>query len=498
MDCMKGDYEKALDHINRSLSTNDRNLRALNLKTIILRRTGRVEEADKMARTVLELNPMDLISALELEWLEKGSGMFAESSTVLGELQSDRVESMLEAAAHYMNYGGWEEAMGILSNTDSDYPMIHYYRGYLQHMLDNENESLKHYRLAASMPGDYCFPYRKESLRVLEEAAEKHPEDAAVRYYLGNMLFDSQPEKALDLWEESGALDDSNPIVHRNLGMAYEKVLQDYVRAVKSYEKAVELDPDPRFIYELDVLYEKTGEDIKTRKELFRANRDAVSGRVDALVRMVLVQIQSDDFDGAIQTLEDHYFYRWEGGNAVRTYYEDAHLLRGTRRFQDGQYELALEDFQAALEYPDNLEEGRPEHDPRFVQTYYCIGMALEELGKRKEAREYFRLSAGEDPERSEYLFYRSRAWGKLGDRARAEEDAGKLRELSLRSPGSDFFAKFGERRSPNMIEADRKYYEGLASLASGNAEDAKKAFRAALDANPNHSWVKMHLRGLR
>ena len=111
-------------------------------------------------------------------------------------------------------------------------------------------------------------------------------------------------------------------------------------------------------------------------------------------------------YDEAIDLLENNYFYRWEGGEEVRQYYEDAYYLRGLDRFRQGKCELALADFQAALVYPENLEEGRPEFNESFARSYYYLGLAHEECGKKNIAKQYFRKAAEEDAGNSEYLYY--------------------------------------------------------------------------------------------
>ena len=209
-----------------------------------------------------------------------------------------------------------------------------------------------------------------ESLPVLSYAISSNSADANARYYLGNLLFDHQPELAISCWEQALEIDASNPVLNRNLGLAYAKVHSDYSKAIGFYEKALELRQDPRMVYELDILYEKANVDIDTREKLFKSYASVVPHRVDALTRQVLVNIQGEEYDAAIKLLNDNYFYRWEGGNEVRDYYEDAHLLRGINYLGSGKVKKALADFEAVQEYPENLEEGRPEFDLRFAQSY--------------------------------------------------------------------------------------------------------------------------------
>ena len=55
------------------------------------------------------------------------------------------------------------------------------------------------------MPPDTVFPFQWELAPVLRRAMAADPLDARAPYYLGDLLFDSQPEEGLKLWEQSVA-----------------------------------------------------------------------------------------------------------------------------------------------------------------------------------------------------------------------------------------------------------------------------------------------------
>ncbi len=57
--CKKSDWAGALEHLNRSLRFNTDNLRARNLKVMVLRRLGREAEAGVLLRETLALDPLD-------------------------------------------------------------------------------------------------------------------------------------------------------------------------------------------------------------------------------------------------------------------------------------------------------------------------------------------------------------------------------------------------------------------------------------------------------
>ena len=72
--CMKGDFQKALDQINESLSTNAGNNSAINLKASIQRKLNDIEGAKKTLADITEKDPLDFRAANENYLIAKKSG----------------------------------------------------------------------------------------------------------------------------------------------------------------------------------------------------------------------------------------------------------------------------------------------------------------------------------------------------------------------------------------------------------------------------------------
>ena len=83
----------------------------------------------------------------------------------------------------------------------------YYYLGYFAEKLGQAPKASEYYKVATAMPPDYVFPFQAEVIDVLRAAMKANPRDARAPYYLGNLLYDWQPEEAARLWEASGALD---------------------------------------------------------------------------------------------------------------------------------------------------------------------------------------------------------------------------------------------------------------------------------------------------
>ena len=166
IDCQRGDYEIALAHLERSVSTNINNLKALNLKAVVLRKTGQTEGSEKQAKMVLEKDILNHQARNELTVLKSLSGNNEQAADMVNELMiimRDEVQSYLELAIAYANCGFYDEAIGVLSRLEkrgNNFPMLYYYLGYYWSQIGEETKALNYYRSASQKPYLYCFPFR--------------------------------------------------------------------------------------------------------------------------------------------------------------------------------------------------------------------------------------------------------------------------------------------------------------------------------------------------
>ena len=504
IDCLRKDFEVALKHIDRSIATNTRNTKALNLKSAVLRQLGRSEDAAQTALKALDFDTLDFWAGYELYLAKKATGLRRESKEALETLKvksRGEVQSYLEIAVDYSNCGLWDEAIECLSvlldsnNNARQHPMVNYYLGFLHQKNGNAKKASEYYRKAGKMPPDYCFPFRLETIDVLSSAMNNNPSDALAPYYLGNLLYDHQPEKAIKEWEKSRDLDDNFSTVHRNLGLSYARMDNNIPKAIDSLEKAIACDKkDPRVYYELDLLYETGGVSPEKRLSLLEDNHSTIAKRDDALSREIALLVLLQQYDKAIELLAGRNFNTWEGGGGIHNVYVDAHLLRGQKKFESKRYRQALNDFEAALEYPENLNVGRPERDRRTCQTFFFIGKAHEALGDNKKAGEYFEKSASVEVGKSEFSYYKGLALKKLSQEDKARQIFDELIDSAKPAPAVEFFAKFGEKQAHNIKTANTHYMLGLGYLGKGMQAEAKAQFEKALELNINHLWARVHL----
>jgi len=513
LDMLKGNHDLALGHLDRSISTNSNNTKAFNLKSAILRKKGNPELALEISSGTMKYDPLDVWSMYENYLAYKALVKNEEAQRALSALKSrtrSYVQTYLELSLEYANAGLWAEAIDVLSNPDltlndpdGSYPMKFYYLGYFWLQNGNNKKALDYLNQAFTMPPDYCFPFRLESINILETAIKLGPSDPRAPYYLGNLLYELQPEKAVGYWERSRDIDNSFPIVHRNLGMAYYKTYNDITQAIASYEKAISLSSmDQRLLYEADLLYAAARTDPEKRLKVLRDHHEVISNNnvADALSREVMLLVQLSRYDEALDIAGNNYFRQWEGVSKAYSSYVDAHLLRGLNKFNSGNYENALADWQYALQYPENMMVAQSYRGGRESQVYYLTGTAYEKMGNSKKAKEMWELSISrrQNPQLSEIHFYRGLSFKKLGKTSEANEIFDGLIELGnqrLEIPDIDFFAKFGERETADDRKSEAHYLIGLGYLGKGMDKDAKPEFEEAVRLNINHIWAMRYFK---
>lgn len=481
-------FDEALTYLDRSLVMNAWNTPALWLKSLILLHQGQGGEAAAVRKSLRAIDPID----------PRG---FSDISELYTTSQQQPAEG-LELVVSCINGGLYREAGMLLDRMPAKSPMVHYYRGWLTEKEGQKPSALVHFQKGSALPTDYVFPFQIEAMDALYAAIEANPKDPRPRYYLGNLLFDRQPVEAVAQWNKTVELDASMAIAWRNLAVAYAREDDGAPRAIQSLEKAVTLNGDDAlYLFELDRLYEFAQTPVSKRLLVLEAHRPTVGKRDDATSRLVTLQVLSGKYDDAIEIMRQRHFHLWEGGARfnVQDTWTDAFVLRGHKKMKAKDYAGALADFQNALQYPENIEVTRAYRGSRAPETLYNAGLALAAMGKQAEAQKAWReataeLVGTEDTPRvsvdfgAALVYYQALSLQKLGETARAKVlfqslvDAANL--AMQRTQGSEFFAKFGEQRSPRLRSAQAHYVAGLGQSGLGDTAKANAEFQKAVELN--------------
>lgn len=516
----KGNDFEALELAERSLIRNARNYKSRNLKTAMLRKLGRLDEAKAFTEETLKLDMADFAAHYERALIQETQGNSRDAEVSFDQfrvLLRDEPRNYLELASDYVNAGLYEEAAGVLLLLpDSQHPMVHYTLGYIYGKLGQEELAQKYITSGGKANPDYCFPNTLFELQVLEYAISLNAKDAKACYYLGNLLYDKKRHQdATRYWEQSRTLDDRYSVVHRNLALAYYNKQNDAEAARASLEKAHECDPgDARVLFELDQLYKKIGLPAEERLEFLKGRMKLVTARDDLYLEYVTLHNLLGKHNDAISLLTSRHFHPWEGGEGKTTgQYVLAHVELAKQCIDAGNFANAVELLQSALVYPQNLGEGKLA-GAQENNIYYYLGCAYEGLGQHEDAEASFRTAANglEEPTSAMYyndqppemIFYQGLAWLKLNNDHEAKRRFNKLVDYAEKHLFDDVKIDYFAVSLPDFLvfeedlnkrnEIHCRFMRGLGFLGLGKAGAAETEFEEALRLDCNHIGARLHL----
>jgi len=514
--CKRGDFAKALEHLDRSIRKDADNFRAHCLRAVVLRKLGR----EASLKEVLALDPLD-------HWARMLSGEEVNVNNGV----------LLDIAIDYARAGLFEEALEVLAGADLEArdgtaPMVAYYmahlseplsslgergrgegRGLSDHALAGQSLEGSHssppsppegrggseaYALAASLSPDYCFPSRLEDIAVLQSAPAT---DARAAYYLGNLLYDRRRhEEAIQSWEKSVSLDPSNAIVHRNLGIGYFNVLHDAGRARAAYHAAVHADPgDARLRYERDQLWKRVGVGPEERLAELGLRIDLVQSRDDLTIEFCALLNAIGHLEEAAEILANRKFQPWEGGEGMALgIFARTHLALGNKA-------LAKVHFEKALNPPENLSEAR-HLLANASDIWLALGDACAALGEADQARGWWRRAAdfrGDFQEMSvldfsELTYFQALALDRLGKKEASQEKFWALDAYAERLGQSRAKIDYFATSLPTMLLFDddlqvrqenaARFMKAQALAGLGRKELAEAILLEVLSVDPNHA----------
>ena len=449
------DYEEALDCVQRSLIRNWHNHKGRDLKVAILRKSERLEEAEREARLSLEYDNMGFMSRHELGLVLRAQGEHENAETVKQELSTlmrENDNNYLELAIEYMQAGLYAEAFGLLEGlmkrkgVELCSPLIIYYQAYCVQKQGEHDKALELYKLASSIKPDYCFPNKLESIAVLQAAMQANPADSRAPYYLGCLWYGfRQHGRAIACWECSIGLDDSYATAHRNLALSYMNKRGEVELCRRHLEKAFELDcSDARVLFELDQFYKKQNYSLITRRSLLEKHMDIVKDRDDLFLEYVSIVNTQGEHENALKLIIGRHFHPWEGGEGkVPTQYKQALLGLALEAIAQEQWQEAIGFLERCRFYPENLGEGKL-FGTQENNIHYYLGIAYEGLGDSRQSRESFEHAA-----------------------------------IGLSEPTS---AMYYNDQPPHMI-----FYQGLALMKLGRMDEARSRFNKLIDYGETH-----------
>jgi hypothetical protein len=508
--CASGDFEDALELVNKSINRNYSSPAARHLKTAVLRKLNRDTEAIEWVKASLLADPFNLGCLWESNLL----GEPADFSKAV----RNSFNNYAEYALDYAHAGLFNEAYELLKiyKPVSQEPLLNYYLGWFKIQLQDPGVANHYFAIAASSPADYCFPSKTEEVTILRDAIKQNERDSKALYYLGNYWYaNANYPEAVKCWENSAALNDTFPTVFRNLALVYYNKLSNRKLALEVMDKAFNLDnADARLLMELDLLHKLNNYPAWDRLKLLEKHINLVEQRNDLYMERLTLYNQLGDFETAQALISERNFQPWEGGEGkIVLQYSICHIELAKQALEQNDPHTALQLLQALVKYPNNLGEGKlpgkPEND-----LYYWMGVAYEMLNEATEANQNFdKAKQGDtipaqaifynDPQ-PENIFYQGKAWQKTGDPEYARQLFNNLVTFGKQHMHDKIRIDYFAVSLPELMvfdqDLDQKnhvhclYIMGLGLLGLDDREAANDCFKSVLEKDVNHTGAMLHL----
>ena len=512
---IRRDWDNALYEIEKSLLRNWHSMRGRQLKTSILRLSGKAEEALHLAEESLQMDAFNFGCMYEKYLLTQET----EVMEAFKKIMRQDAHNYEELATDYMSAGLWDEALQIIktgiSTVKDSKVMLHYYFAWCQLHKGEKTLATQAIQVAEASPIDGCFPNTFEAILALQAVIHYQPKAAKALYYLGNIWYDKrQYAEAITAWETSVQIDDKFPTVLRNLALAYFNKLGKKTEAVDLMEKAYALDSnDARLLMELDQLHKRMNYDHMQRFDFLSRHKKTVKQRDDLYLEYATLLNQLGRYDEAIRWIDARKFHPWEGGEGkVTAQYQLARLELAKRYIKASRYKEALARVSECYVYPHHLGEGKLQGAQENDFNYYK-GCILDAMGHTAEAEACWEAATkgNRQPAAAMYyydqkpdkIFYQGLALLKLG---RTDEAKGRFHTL-IDYGEKHLFDKFkmdyfavslpdiqiweDDMDKKNVIHCN--YLMGLGHLGLGDTNIAQAYLDEAYRLDNNHQGVQIH-----
>jgi tetratricopeptide (TPR) repeat protein len=496
----QGDYETALDDLNASLDTNRNSLRALALKSAVLLRLGRKDEAKQIA---IDTNQWDrLDSAPYFTMMLCGD---KEAGEQLVSILGNKVGSYIDLAEIYLSSELYDEGIKALLLCKHHTALTAFYLAYATNGLGSYEESQSWLKKAEELPLDSVFPNRTFDFKVLEYATISS-NSAIAPYYLGCMLYARDTEEeAAKYWQLSVKRNPDFADAHRALAQAMFETFGDKRTAKEEITKAFELSKEPRILYEMYQLYKVLGTESEALLALLKENMEIAKKRQDLILQYIELLNKTGRLEEAKQMLDQGSFYTYEGGEGlVPQMHAFTYIALGIKALKEGDPQKALTLFKEANEYPERYHEGK-KHQQRDAHRHYFIAKGYEAIGNMTEYKKELEIAIQQYDDLSESQYFKGMAMRELGDYVGAAKlflNMKSAAEDILNSETLDYFLGFpaalpfeqSQRRTIEKMGLSALFY---GQLGLGEYEAAKETATKIHKGGFRSLWIDLLLEDL-
>ncbi len=464
---------------------------------LIERGRGDTDAAIAHIADIEDADPTSRLALAERYFNDRKPGRLAQLVRMTG----GQAQEALELAWDYSLLGLYRDALEIMEqvglepNDPWGTPAIYYYtRAWLMERTGRPEEAADN-RAAGMAAGENIdrFVFRPESEGPLSEALAENQSDSLAAFYLGCLKYHlGKTDQAINTWERLVASAPGSFAGRRALGLAYSENGHGPDKAAGQLEAATVLCPSHLgTVNDLSNLYARSNR-FEEQVSMLERSLERTPGDDDLTENLVGAYLATGLYADAEQLMLSHSFSPRHRRYGLRNKYRYLRYGLGARAYNRADYPEALRQFRLALELPVSLGVDNFQFQSTPRANYY-LGLALEALGQKDEARNMYEqaisgakmLSVDRDSWNSEnvHMAFAFNRMGQAGERDKLLDSMDSFARSQL------------ESRSLNY-RAEARYLLALVLKARGEKAEYRELLTEALQLRPDLLGPRLELAG--
>lgn len=360
--------DNAARHARQALDYNRFHMGARTVLTIASRLSKNNIAAVQQISAIRSIDPLNHFAKMEQFLISKSEG--DKKAFIESQRSELAYQTYLELAIQYVNLGRDEDALAVLELAPQ-HPLVDLWWSYLK------DDTEQYLTGVIEQPADLVFPYRVETLKMLQWAVSQN-EDWKIKYYLAlNYWGLGHKDKALEI------LNSFKEKIH------FAPLYQ--ARAALRQDMGEDGKLDLEHALQIDKSNWRAWDDLLSYYETHKLEDKYLTGAKEAYDRMpdnyvIEMQyanalIQNNQYLAASELLEGVQVLPYEGASLGHRLWEQANLAAGIEFIEKGQLKEAVALLKNAKAWPENLGVGKP-YNPDTRLPDYLLAYTYKKQGK--------------------------------------------------------------------------------------------------------------------
>ncbi|MEZ4825515.1 MAG: DUF5107 domain-containing protein [Bacteroidia bacterium] len=378
------DYPRVIQFADKAIASDPLQIPAIWAKAVAYRMTGNKEACIRTAAQILDIDPLSHLAKTEKYLAEPSDAAYQPLIRLNNEFPH---ETFLETGIQYANAGLYQDAISILTLGPTHTKNLLWIAW--MNMKTGTGQDIPLLNSTVGRDPDFVFPYRRESLKVMDWAFQIKAEWKTA-WFLGlNYWALNQKEQTKMIFNALGNQPDYAPfyIARSDLGGgSYADVAH-----------ALSLDPKTWRYHHL--MIEEEWKKDESEAALAKAKSAAEKFPENYTIGFDLAKalVNAEKYAEAVQQFDRLNILPFEGASESRNVYEQALLYGALEAIQQKNYRQADIYLKKSLEWPENLGVGKP-YDVDESITYYLLGISAQKRNRKKDAEAWFKQAGDKLP----------------------------------------------------------------------------------------------------